>query len=93
MRRDGGQAVYKGAVEDVALAEAHRALRHLDKFLAAREWLVGDHFTIADLNVACVLSPSRVEALDMRSYAQTKAWLARCYGRPAALVTRAKFSG
>jgi glutathione S-transferase len=93
VRREGGQAVYKGPLADVVLVDAHKALGHLEEFLAAREWLVGDHFTIADLNVACVLSPSRVEALDMRSYGQTKAWLARCYGRPAALVTRAKFSG
>ena len=93
VRRDGGQPVYHGAFADVALADAHKALDHLDMVLVARDWLVGDHFMIADLNVACVLSPSRVAPLDMAGHGPTGAWLARCYGRPAALVTRTRFAG
>ena len=93
IRRDGGKPVYSGAFADIALADAHKALGHLDTVLAAREWLVGDYFTIADLNVACVLSPSRVAPINMGDHGRTRDWLARCYGRSAALATRARFAG
>ena len=93
VRRDGGKPVYSGDFADVALADAHKALGRLDAVLAARDWLACDRFTIADLNVACVLSPSRVAAIDMRDHGPARDWLARCYGRPAALATRARFAG
>ncbi len=73
VRRDGGKPVYSGSAADFALAEAHRGLDHLDTTLEDREWLAADHFTIADLNVACVLSPSRSSALDMGRHAATSA--------------------
>lgn len=93
VRRDGGRPVYEGALAEFALAEAHRALKQLDTYLTEREWLVGDHFTVADFNVACVLSPSRSGALDLANYEPTVDWLSRCYGRPAAVAARAKFAG
>lgn len=92
VRRDGGLAVYEGAMSALALVEAHNALGQLDTVLTAREWLVADHFTVADFNVACVLSPSRAGPLDMRDHKPTEAWLARCYARPAAVAARAKFA-
>ena len=92
VRRDGGKAVYGGDFAVIAAADAHKAISHLDTALATREWLVDRHFTIADLNVACVLSPSRVAPLDMTGHGETSAWLARCYGRPAALAVRARFA-
>jgi glutathione S-transferase len=67
------------------------ALHRLDGVLAERHWLVGDHFNVADLNVAAVLSPSRVQSLDLRPYEHVGTWLARCYGRPAAVATRRRF--
>jgi glutathione S-transferase len=67
------------------------ALRRLDGALAGRHWLVGDHFDVADLNVAAVLSPSRVQSVNLRPYAHVGTWLGRCYERPAALATRRRF--
>lgn len=93
VRRDGGRPVYEGVMAEFALAEAHSALWRLDAFLTTREWLVADRFTIADFNVACVLSPSRTGPLDMADHQPTLAWLSRCYGRPAAVAARAKFAG
>jgi glutathione S-transferase len=66
-------------------------LRRLDRALAERHWLVGEHFDVADLNVAAVLSPSRTQSLDLRPYEHVVAWLSRCQGRPAALATRRRF--
>ena len=67
------------------------ALATLNRALDGRSWLVGEAFTVADLNVACVLSPSRAAHLDLASYPNVAAWLARCYARPAAVATRARF--
>jgi glutathione S-transferase len=67
------------------------ALHRLDEALANRHWLVGDHFDAADLNVAAVLSPSRAQSVDLQPYGHVRTWLARCYGRPAAMATRRRF--
>jgi glutathione S-transferase len=67
------------------------ALATLDRALAGRDWLLGDGFTVADLNVAAVLSPSRARRLNLTPYPNVAAWLARCYARPAAQATRARF--
>lgn len=91
VRRDGGKPVYSGATADFALAEAHRGLTQLDATLATRGWLAADRFTVADFNVACVLSPSRTSWLDMQRHPPTAAWLMRCYQRPAARAVRVRF--
>lgn len=67
------------------------ALATLDRALQGRSWLVGAAFTVADLNVAGVLSPSRAEHLDLAPYPNVAAWLARCYARPAAVATQVRF--
>ena len=69
-----------------------RALDLLDRTLEGRVWLLGDDFTVADLNVAGVLSPSRAARLDLSAFTHLRDWLARCYGRPAAVATRARFA-
>lgn len=59
--------------------------------LAQQTWLAADHFTVADLNVAAVLSPSRAKSLNFRNCGNVDAWLTRCYARPAAVAVRRKF--
>ena len=81
-------AAARAEIDTVVLA----ALALLDGLLADRDWLVGDHFTVGDLNVAAVLSPSRAPVLPLRQFPNVEAWLARCYGRPAALATRKRFA-
>ena len=79
-----------GRHADTAVANA---LGTLNTALATRPWLCGDHFTVADVNVACVLSPSRAAHLDRRSFVYADDWLRRCYARPAAVATRNRFAG
>jgi glutathione S-transferase len=55
----------------------------LDQSLAGREFLVGEHFTVADLNVAAVLTWSRPARLTLDEYPHLMAWLDRCLQRPA----------
>ncbi|MFO1080619.1 MAG: glutathione S-transferase family protein [Reyranellaceae bacterium] len=65
-------------------AEALRAPFHvLDRALEATGWLVGDRFTVADLNVAEVVRyASGAQALFDAS-PSVKRWLAACHTRPA----------
>jgi len=84
---EGLRATAAGDVETMVQA----ALATLDRALAGRPWLIGEHFTVGDLNVAAVLSPSRVPYLDLRPHPGVGEWLGRCYGRPAVLATRQRF--
>jgi glutathione S-transferase len=54
----------------------------LNAALAERPYLLGDEFTVADLNVAAVIS--RAIDMDLSAQPRLKDWLARCLGRPAA---------
>jgi glutathione S-transferase len=91
LMRDALLADLRAAIAGCAGSVIAAALTVLERALADRIWLIGGSFTVADLNVAAVLSPSRAEHLDLAPYPSVAAWLARCYARPAALATRARF--
>jgi glutathione S-transferase len=55
----------------------------LDRALAGRDYLLGGGFTIADLNVASVLSWCKPARVPLDAYPNLGAWLARCLERPA----------
>src|SRR5437660_5732496 len=69
-----------------ALAVLAPPFRVLDATLADRAHLLGADFTIADLNVAAVIS--RAREMDLSATPHLSAWLARCLERPAALAAR-----
>jgi glutathione S-transferase len=71
-----------------ALNRVHSALDVLDQALQGYRFLGGDSFTVADLNVASALSPSRTQNLDLTSWLWVHAWLKSCRDRPAALRVR-----
>jgi len=54
----------------------------LDKALAESAYLLGADFTVADLNVAAVVS--RAIDMDLSASPHLKNWLMRCLERPAA---------
>jgi glutathione S-transferase len=91
VQRDALLAELRAAIGEHARPIIARALALLDGHLADQPWLLGDDFTVADLNVAAVLSPSRAASLDLAASANVRSWLDRCYTRPAALVTRERF--
>jgi glutathione S-transferase len=93
VQRDLRMAALRDLAPDALRAMTTAPLGHLDRVLADRAWLVGTHFTVADLNVRSVLSPSRTEHLDLAPYPALRDWLERCHARPAALETRRRFQG
>jgi glutathione S-transferase len=72
------------------LAEALKVLaapfKVLDDALADRPYLLGLDFTVADLNVAAVIS--RAIDMDLSGTPHVGDWLKRCLERPAALAAR-----
>ncbi len=56
--------------------------RVLDAALSNQLYLLGDEFTVADLNVAAVIS--RAVDMDLSATPNLRAWLMRCLARPAA---------
>ncbi|HJU12262.1 MAG TPA: glutathione S-transferase family protein [Candidatus Binataceae bacterium] len=58
-------------------------LKVLDEQLKNRPYLLGNDFTIADLNASAVLSFAMLVKLDLSSTPATQAWLQKCLGREA----------
>ncbi len=56
----------------------------LDGALAKSEYLLGNAFTAADLNVACTLSNMPRVKFDLSPWPKIAAWLPKCLSRPAA---------
>ncbi|MBR0674010.1 glutathione S-transferase family protein [Neoroseomonas soli] len=65
----------------------------LEGELAKRPFLVGDAFTVADLNVAGVLYGAWLNGYDLAPFPKVKAWLDTCLNRPAAKRARAQREG
>ncbi|MCY3796065.1 MAG: glutathione binding-like protein, partial [Gammaproteobacteria bacterium] len=69
----------------IAEAEAGlaRPFKVLDQHLDGRDWLVGDAFGIADLNLAGVMSLLQMVEVDVSGCANIQRWADTCYARPA----------
>ena len=72
-----------------AEAQVQRPLSVLNSVLADRPYLLGSRFTVADLNVACILSTSRVGLINMAAFPKAAEWAKHCHDRPALLAARA----
>lgn len=67
---------------DEALKVLAAPFRVLDAAVASQPYLLGNDFSVADLNVAAVIS--RAIDMDLAAVPNLKAWLVRCLERPAA---------
>jgi len=70
------------ALREEALKVIASPFTVLDTAVALRPYLLGYDFTIADLNVAAVIS--RAADTDLAAWPNLQAWLIRCLDRPAA---------
>jgi glutathione S-transferase len=76
------------AVAQAALARLARPIAVLEAHLAKRAFMLGEGFTIADLNVASLLYTSWFYKADIGLGPATRAWLDRVFARPAAQAAR-----
>jgi glutathione S-transferase len=82
------RAVLPEFARDASYAERDELLLRkplgvLNDALAGREHLVGNSFTVADLNVASILIWGKMARLDMSTHPQAKRWLEGCLARSA----------
>ena len=76
----------EAAKREEALAVLGTPFKILDRRLADQAYLLGDDFTVADLNVAGVIG--RAIEMDLSQTPCLAAWLKRCLERPAAKKAR-----
>ena len=73
---------------DDAAERAKAPLAVLDGALAGRQYLAGDAFTVADLDVASVGIWAKMVRLDLSGVPRVQDWLGRCTARPALAQAR-----
>ncbi|HTO33019.1 MAG TPA: glutathione S-transferase family protein [Pararhizobium sp.] len=73
-----GQAVLTAAVQGL-----EKPLARLNTHLQAANYVVGNRFTVADLNLAEVIRYAMSETYLFEKYSFVNSWLARCHARPA----------
>ena len=75
-----------------AVAEAQKALPKplavLNGALEGRDYLLGSTFTVADLNLASIMSWAKPIKFDFGPFPNVNAWLDRCLSRPSYKAAR-----
>jgi glutathione S-transferase len=71
------------AVIDAASESLQRPLKVLESHLEGRDFLLGEGFTVADLNLAGVMLLMRSIRFDFGDFPKVSDWLARCWSREA----------
>jgi glutathione S-transferase len=84
VQRDGNEGTPEGqAAIAIAAEKLRRPLRRLEAHLDAHPWLVGDRFTVADLNLAECLRYAQGHPTLLAEFPAVKGWLERCQSREA----------
>lgn len=67
-----------------------RPLKVLDDTLAEQDFLLGNEFTLADLNLAGVMDLLNMVQLDLSEWRNVSRWLDACYSRASYVSAKAK---
>ncbi len=78
------ETMRNGEEAQMALDKLVRPFKVLDAHLEASPFLLGERFTVADLNVATVMDLAPQAGIALDAYPRLNAWLWRCLERPAA---------
>jgi glutathione S-transferase len=88
LNRIGPEDRRDAAAADAAEHALAAPLAVLDGAVSASPYLLGERFTVADLNVAGILSWARQARVDLSPFPRAEAWLKACHDRPAARAAR-----
>jgi glutathione S-transferase len=77
-------------VVENAVKALQRPFEVLDAHLAGRANLLGDTFTVADINLAGVMNLMRMVKIDCSAHSNVERWLNACYDRPALARAQAR---
>lgn len=72
------------------LALLEQPLTVLNEHLSGRDYLLGDRFTVADLNVSSIMLFAPPKTDTFGAYPNVADWVARCHARPALAVAQSK---
>lgn len=75
------EAARDEAVAQASLAKLPPVLNVLETTLSDRTYLAGDTFTVADLNVACVVNSLNMIGFDFTPYPKMTEWVKTCVAR------------
>ncbi len=78
------------SVIERASGELNRFLPTLEQQLQGREWISGDHLTIADIHGAMVLSWPKLGGFDYSAYPEVHRWIKSILSHPAQKTLMAK---
>ena len=76
------------AAADAAEKTLAQPLKVLDGALGRSPYLLGDKFTVADLNVGSILAWARPAQIDFSAFPKVAEWSRNCAERPAARAAR-----
>jgi glutathione S-transferase len=88
LNRIGPEDRRDAAAAEAAERDLAAPLAVLDAALSTSPYLLGDRFTVADLNVASILSWARQARVDFARFGRTLNWLRTCHDGPAAQAAR-----
>jgi glutathione S-transferase len=88
LNRVGPENRRDAAAADAAEQALAAPLQVLDAALATTPYLLGEGFTVADLNVASILAWARQARVGLAAVPRAEAWLKKCHDRPAAQAAR-----
>ena len=77
------EAEREPAAAETARSQIGPYLDLLDASLKGRDYLVGNRFTVADLNTASVIGLAPMVGVDVGGHTNAQAWLNRVQGRPS----------
>lgn len=77
------EATRDEAAAQACLAKLPPTLDVLETSLGDGSYLLGESFTVADINVACVVNSLKMVGFDFAPYPKIIAWLKLCTSRPA----------
>src|SRR6185369_13969872 len=80
-------------IAEAGVATLQTPFAVLDGHLAGRKYILGDKYSVADVNVASVLSWAPLVAVGLSAYPNLGRWLTECSTRPAAKTASAKAMG
>lgn len=75
-------------IAETAIEKLNKPFAVLDAEMAERKYLVGDGYSVADVNVASVLGWVSLLSIDVTKFANLKRWLDVCTSRPACKKAR-----
>ncbi|MCO6188455.1 glutathione S-transferase family protein [Rhizobium sp. L1K21] len=73
---------------DITLGKLQRPWSVLDAHLQDRTFMLGDRFTVADLNLAAVMHFIPIADVDISRWPSMQRWLEACLSRPGAVDVR-----